>query len=296
MTRHGRRIKRCGTCVERKVKCGESKFPLSTDKSLRTDVDVDEQQPHCQRCKNAGLTCSGYHSKLKFVDEGTRFSSTVTCNTKAVAKPAITTKCSRPTTTSKTLTKCAQTPKLHITNLSPSRENLFLPYTLSKLSPGMSGGDPMQAAGMFYQLLTAPQSALHHSCVQALSAMYFGRTNRDRQACQQGLMFYSHALTQLRTDISNAASDFSTILSVVCLCLYENIVFSQPTAWLMHYDGLGRLVSSPLLMYGTGLSFVVTSTGPKTVENSTRKANLFVCTILYSECFVMFEIILHSLC
>lgn len=296
MTRHGRRIKRCGTCVERKVKCGESKFPPSTHKALKTDVDVDEQQPHCQRCKNAGLTCSGYHSKLKFVDEGTRFSSTVTCNTKAVAKPATTTKCSRPTTTSKTLTKRVQTPKTHINYLSPPRDTLFLPYTLSKLCPGMNSGDPMQAASMFYQLLTAPQSALHHSCVQALSAMYFGRTNRDRQACQQGLMFYSHALTQLRTDISNAASDFSTILSVLCLCLYENIVFSQPTAWLMHYDGLGRIVSSPLLIHDNSLSFVVTSTRPKTVENTTGKANLFVCTILYSEYFAMLKVTLHSFC
>ncbi|KAH7233489.1 hypothetical protein BKA59DRAFT_517920 [Fusarium tricinctum] len=33
-------------------------------------------------------------------------------------------------------------------------------------------------------------------------------------------------------------------MSVVCLCLYENIVFSQPTAWLMHYDGLGRLLQA----------------------------------------------------
>jgi hypothetical protein len=108
-------------------------------------------------------------------------------------------------------------------------------------------------------------------------------------------MYYSRALTQLRADISNAATDFSTIMSVVCLCLYENIVFSQPTAWLMHYDGLGRLASSPLLMYGNGSSFVVTSTRPKTVENTTRKANIFVCTILYSEYFAMVDIILQDL-
>ncbi|KAF4450457.1 hypothetical protein F53441_6456 [Fusarium austroafricanum] len=30
----------------------------------------------------------------------------------------------------------------------------------------------------------------------------------------------------------------------MCLCVYENVVFSQPTAWLMHYDGLGRLLQS----------------------------------------------------
>jgi hypothetical protein len=96
-------------------------------------------------------------------------------------------------------------------------------------------------------------------------------------------MYYSRALTQLRADISNEETDFSTIMSVVCLCLYENIVYSQPTAWLMHYDGLGRLASSPLLMCGNGLSFVVASTRPKTVENITRKANLSICAILYSE-------------
>ncbi|KAG4257450.1 hypothetical protein FPRO03_04460 [Fusarium proliferatum] len=30
----------------------------------------------------------------------------------------------------------------------------------------------------------------------------------------------------------------------MCLCVYENVVFSQPTAWLLHYDGLGRLMQA----------------------------------------------------
>ncbi|KAF4970314.1 hypothetical protein FSARC_2634 [Fusarium sarcochroum] len=94
------------------------------------------------------------------------------------------------------------------------------------------------------ELLTTQKSALHQSCVQALAAMYFGRTNRDIQACDQGTRLYSKALTQLRADISNSNTELSTIISVMCLCVYENVVFSQPTAWLMHYDGLGRLMQS----------------------------------------------------
>ncbi|RGP76695.1 hypothetical protein FLONG3_5135 [Fusarium longipes] len=33
-------------------------------------------------------------------------------------------------------------------------------------------------------------------------------------------------------------------MGVMCLCVYENVVFSQPNAWLLHYDGLGRLLQS----------------------------------------------------
>ncbi|KAH7220104.1 hypothetical protein BKA60DRAFT_596407 [Fusarium oxysporum] len=48
----------------------------------------------------------------------------------------------------------------------------------------------------------------------------------------------------LRTDISNSNTEMGTLMSVMCLCVYENVVFSQPTAWLLHYDGLGRLMQA----------------------------------------------------
>ncbi|KAL6916857.1 hypothetical protein FSHL1_008469 [Fusarium sambucinum] len=75
-------------------------------------------------------------------------------------------------------------------------------------------------------------------------SMYFGRIHQDKQACNQGLRLYSYALTQLRSEINSSSTDMGTIMGVMCLCVYENVVFSQPTAWLLHYDGLGRLLQS----------------------------------------------------
>ncbi|GKU09719.1 hypothetical protein FLAG1_08910 [Fusarium langsethiae] len=220
MARHGRRIKRCGTCVERKVKC-------------------DEQQPHCQRCINAGLACSGYHSQLKFVDEGTRFVSVVVPSR---PKPK---QCNRIVVSARcTKDLSPQLLKPQIRTLLPPKETLFLPYTLSKLSPTSFRYDPALVTGVLPALLTEHKSPLHQSCIHALSAMYFGRIHQDKQACNQGLRLYSYALTQLRSEINSSSTDMGTIMGVMCLCVYENVVFSQPTAWLLHYDGLGRLLHS----------------------------------------------------
>ncbi|WXC60107.1 hypothetical protein SNK03_005963 [Fusarium graminearum] len=220
MARHGRRIKRCGTCVERKVKC-------------------DEQQPHCQRCINAGLACLGYHSQLKFVDEGTRFVSDVIPSRpkpKQCNRIVVSAECT------KDLTPQLRKPQIH--TLLPPKETLFLPYTLSKLSPSSFRYDPALVTGILPALLTEHKSPLHQSCIHALSAMYFGRIHQDKQACNQGLRLYSYALTQLRSEINSSSTDIGTIMGVMCLCVYENVVFSQPTAWLLHYDGLGRLLQS----------------------------------------------------
>ncbi|KAI8711177.1 Zn(2)-C6 fungal-type domain-containing protein [Fusarium sp. LHS14.1] len=217
MVRHGRRVRRCGTCVERRVKC-------------------DEQQPHCQRCKNAGLTCSGYHARLRFVDEGDRFSqsngsSNPTTNTPPVSIGA---------TANYDAASTSQ-----ILTLSPQRSTFFLPYTLSKLSPVVPRSSALVPVGALPRLLECHNSEVHRLCVQAVASTYFGKANRDRQACVQGLHLYSQALKQLQNDLSTASNprtELGTIMSVLCLCVFENMVFSQPSAWLTHYEGAGRLL------------------------------------------------------
>ncbi|KAF4471362.1 hypothetical protein FALBO_1721 [Fusarium albosuccineum] len=130
---------------------------------------------------------------------------------------------------------------------SSAKNTLFLPYTLSKLSPVALRHNATVPAGVLPRLLAGHKSELHQLCVQALATTYFGKTNRDDRACVQGVRLYSQALTQLRKDIStngNSGIGLETIMSVLCLCLYENVVFSQPNAWLMHYEGAGKLLQS----------------------------------------------------
>ncbi|EEU35755.1 uncharacterized protein NECHADRAFT_94769 [Fusarium vanettenii 77-13-4] len=87
-------------------------------------------------------------------------------------------------------------------------------------------------------------SAARMRGLRVLASTYFGKANRDRQACVQGLHLYSQALKQLQNDLSttsNSGTELGTIMSVLCLCVFENMVFSQTSAWLMHYEGAGRL-------------------------------------------------------
>lgn len=142
--------------------------------------------------------------------------------------------------------KCEHGLSLQIRSLMPQKNTRFLPYTLSKLSLLAPRCNATVPAEVLPTLLIPDGSELHALCVQALASAYFGRTNRDERACSQGLQLYSQALTQLRSEINmvhNRGIVPETIMSVLCLCVFENVVFSQQTAWLMHYEGAGIVVS-----------------------------------------------------
>lgn len=79
---------------------------------------------------------------------------------------------------------------------------------------------------------------------RALSAVYFGKMRNQYKAYQKGTRLYVRALDQLRQAINDPekARQDDTLTSVLCLCIYENIVLSETTAWVKHYQGVGRLV------------------------------------------------------
>ena len=79
---------------------------------------------------------------------------------------------------------------------------------------------------------------------QALAAIYFGKMRNQYQVYRKGTQLYGKALDQLCKAISDplTARSNETLTSVLCLCVYEHIVLSETTAWLKHYQGLGRLV------------------------------------------------------
>lgn len=80
--------------------------------------------------------------------------------------------------------------------------------------------------------------------LQALSAVYFGKHRRDRGIYDRGMRLYSRAMSHLRQALQNPeqVSAIDTLVSTVCLCLLENVVFSAPLAWLRHYEGVAQLV------------------------------------------------------
>lgn len=55
-----------------------------------------------------------------------------------------------------------------------------------------------------------------------------------------------HVQVRLALIDPKRAVETKTLASVLCLCIYENITLSEPTAWLKHYDGVSRLVGIAL--------------------------------------------------
>lgn len=80
--------------------------------------------------------------------------------------------------------------------------------------------------------------------VRALAAVYFGKTNGDRRIFDLGSREYVKALNRVQLDLasSTAVLEWDTLASVICLCMFENIVFTDKTGWLKHYEGITQLV------------------------------------------------------
>ncbi|KIN03315.1 hypothetical protein OIDMADRAFT_51285 [Oidiodendron maius Zn] len=89
-----------------------------------------------------------------------------------------------------------------------------------------------------------PTSSLHQSCVDAVTASYFGSINNNHHAYTKGRQAYVHALARINQALAynDSALEQQTLTGVLCLCLYENIVLSHSTAWFTHYSGISRLI------------------------------------------------------
>ncbi|KAF4493628.1 hypothetical protein FAGAP_10245 [Fusarium agapanthi] len=81
--------------------------------------------------------------------------------------------------------------------------------------------------------------------VRALAAVYFGKTNGDKRIFDLGSREYVKALNRVQLDLacSTAVLEWDTLASVICLCMFENIVFTDKTGWLKHYEGITQLAS-----------------------------------------------------
>jgi hypothetical protein len=81
--------------------------------------------------------------------------------------------------------------------------------------------------------------------IRALAGIYFGKMNYDKRIFDSGTRDYVRALKSVQIDLecSTVALEWDTLASVVCLCMFENIAFTNKTGWLKHYEGITQLVS-----------------------------------------------------
>ncbi|KAF4438585.1 hypothetical protein FACUT_4860 [Fusarium acutatum] len=185
-----------------------------------------QSKPHCQRCEKAGIACEGYVTYGEFVDETTRFAKD-----KSVVKDN-----QFQVQLNNTFPK---TPERQILRPSPlllDQDAIIHAHLLSRI-------DEVTPLVANLESITLSDST-RSLAVRALAAVYFGKTNGDKRIFDLGSREYVKALNRVQLDLasSTAVLEWDTLASVICLCMFENIVFTDKTGWLKHYEGITQLV------------------------------------------------------
>ncbi|RKL38970.1 hypothetical protein BFJ72_g7100 [Fusarium proliferatum] len=212
MVNRGGRSKACRTCKRRRVKCDHSK-------------------PHCQRCEKAGIACEGYVTYGEFVDETSRFSK----DKLPVKDNQVQVQMASPSP------EAIERQIRHPPPLLLDQDAIIHAHLLSRINEVT----PLMAN---LESITLSDST-HSLAVRALAAVYFGKTNGDRRIFDLGSREYVKALNRVQLDLasSTAVLEWDTLASVICLCMFENIVFTDKTGWLKHYEGITQLILCALI-------------------------------------------------
>ncbi|KAG5794097.1 hypothetical protein H9Q69_006839 [Fusarium xylarioides] len=190
-----------------------------------------QSKPHCQRCEKAGIACEGYVTYGEFVDETTRFSkdkspvkdSHLQGQLASPSPKAIERQIWRP-------------PPLLLDEDAVIHAHLL--SRIDEVTPLMTNLESITLSGSTRGL-----------AVRALAAVYFGKTNGDKRIFDLGSREYVKALNRVQVDLasSTAVLEWDTLASVICLCMFENIVFTDKTGWLKHYEGITQLILCALI-------------------------------------------------
>jgi hypothetical protein len=86
--------------------------------------------------------------------------------------------------------------------------------------------------------------SLLQSAVLSLAHTFFGNQHKDRQMCQAGSRLYGKTLVSLNSALGHPvhAQRDDVLIAIITLGLRECLVPSGRTSWLMHIQGLERLL------------------------------------------------------
>lgn len=211
----GARSKGCGTCKRRKVKC-------------------DETYPKCTRCLKAGIVCTGFAPRLRFVNEVPRIRRSIEVSHKQSHEYSTVAKHSRLAFHSGEIPR-SQAPILapflkYPLSLTTFKDDIFISYLLSEfferkdryLSYDIGEircGLPTDWIPELAKTLQRPR----YKSWDALAAIIFGQAHNSHEAIAIALRLYGQSLSELRNELSspdNRCSD-STLASITALYLYE---------------------------------------------------------------------------
>nr|RBQ96966.1 hypothetical protein FVER53263_21149 [Fusarium verticillioides] len=190
-----------------------------------------QSKPHCQRCEKAGIACEGYVPYGEFVDETTRFA-----------------KDKSPMKDNHLLVQLAsQSPKA-------TEQQIWRPQPLLLDQDAVIHAHLLSRIDEVTPLManlesTTVSDSTRSLAVRALAAVYFGKTNGDKRTFDLGSREYVKALNRVQHDLASSTTvlEWDTLASVICLCMFENIVFTDKTGWLKHYEGITQLILCALI-------------------------------------------------
>ncbi len=197
----------CNSCKKRKVKC-------------------DETRPKCKRCLKAGIDCTGYTTRLRFVDENPRVRRGIRISrTQADKISTITESSPLALETSGLCRSLNPSPAPYGANtlsLTAFKDNIFISYLFHKLFGQASGGyscTPSQCGMPANWLINTARNPRHKSW-DALAALVFGQAHCNNNVKLNALALYGQALLELRERLSNPADRRSDSMVAIMTAFY----------------------------------------------------------------------------
>lgn len=207
--------KGCGTCKRRKVKC-------------------DERRPKCARCVNAGVDCTGFTTRIRFVDENPRIRRSAAVSDAQSHELSTITRISHLTFHS---SKIRQTqllsPAPFLANTLPLtafKDDIFISYLVSRYFGGentspfsVTTASPCGLPKEWTTELINTAQKPRHKSWNALAAIVFGKAHGNYEVITHAIGRYGQALLELRTQLSNPSKRYatSTVASITALYIYE---------------------------------------------------------------------------
>jgi len=125
------------------------------------------------------------------------------------------------------------------------RDDIFVSHLLINLFTNTYGPTRDNSSWILIALQNQDLDNAATLSIQALATSYFGRVFQQQAIISRGIGNYGQALRQLRRELQDPeqASSYPTLMSTVCLSLYELVAFTDEDAWLQHFGGISTLVS-----------------------------------------------------
>ncbi|KAL4864800.1 hypothetical protein BDV12DRAFT_175657 [Aspergillus spectabilis] len=227
----GHRVRKCQTCRDRKVNC-------------------DKQEPFCNACTTRGLLCHGYTGPDTFIYVNLSDHPAPRSSSESNTLTPLRTQANRIRVPALILrqrqTATAPNP-VPLTAWTPDPVWNYREFFLSRLVGNAARVPTSGLAALLCDFLNQPSrpGTAGYKCMEALTTGYYLMRTAGPGACVQGIEAYDHAIHAIQAVVNGPcamACEPDILLSIMSLCLYENIIVTRPRSWVTHYQGISKMI------------------------------------------------------